>query len=54
MSVYETTTSKAYHAIRAAAMVNTIGRFAASQYAKKHGVSSLYRLARQLAAVSSN
>lgn len=52
MSVYETSTPQAFYAIRAAAMVNTAGRYAASQYAKKHGVSGLYRLARQLAAVS--
>lgn len=42
----------AWHALKAAEMRKTCGRFAASQYAKKHGVSSLYRLACQLAAVS--
>lgn len=42
---------QAWHAIKAAEMRKTCGRFAASQYAKKHGVSSLYRLACQLSAV---
>lgn len=42
----------AWHAIKAAGMRKTCGRYAASQYAAKHGVSSLYRLACQLSAVS--
>jgi len=46
-----TMTKEAWHAIKAAEMRKTCGRFAASQYAKKHGVSSLYRLACQLSAV---
>lgn len=41
----------AWHAIKAAELRKTAGRFAASQYAKKHGVSGLYRLACQLSAV---
>ena len=41
-----------WHAIKAAELRKTCGRYAASQYAKKHGVSALYRLACQLSAVS--
>ena len=43
---------QAWHAIKAASLRKTAGRFAASQYAKKHGVASLYRLACQLSAIS--
>ena len=38
-------------AIKAVALRKTCGRYAASQYARKHGVSSLYRLALQLESV---
>lgn len=51
MSVtYQTETT--YHAIRAVQIRRQCGRFAASQYARKHGVSGLYRLALQLEAVA--
>ena len=43
---------QAFHAIKAAEMRRTIGRYAASQYARKHGVSGLYRLACQLKALA--
>jgi len=42
----------AWHAMRAVSLRPLVGRYAASQYARKHGVSSLYRLALQLAASS--
>ena len=42
----------AYHAIKAVDIFKRCGRFAAHQYAAKHGVVSLYITARQLAAVS--
>ena len=38
-------------ALKAVALRKTCGRFAASQFARKHGVYSLYRIARQLEAV---
>ena len=41
----------AWHALKAVDIRNKCGRYAASQYAKKHGVRSLYRLACQLSAV---
>lgn len=41
----------ARHAIKAQKLRATLGRFVASQYARKHGVSGLYRLACQLAAL---
>ena len=47
---YQTETT--YHAIRAVHIRRQCGRFAASQYARKHGVSGLYRLALQLEAVA--
>lgn len=37
-------------AIYAAKLRRTVGRYAAQAYARKHGVSSLYRLACQLEA----
>lgn len=37
-----------FHAIRTVQIRRQCGRFAASQYARKHGVSGLYRLALQL------
>lgn len=46
-----TLTMQAWHAIKAAQLRKSVGRYAASQYARKHGVSSLYRLALQLSAV---
>jgi hypothetical protein len=45
-------TMQAWHAIKAAHLRKTCGRYAASCYAKKHGVSSLYRLACQLSATN--
>lgn len=42
----------AWHAIKAASMRKTCGRYAASQYAAKHNVSGLYRLACQLSAIN--
>lgn len=42
---------QAWHAMKAVQIRNTCGRFAASRYAEKHGVRSLYRLACQLSAV---
>ena len=42
----------AFHAIKAVDVYKKCGRYAASQYAKKHGVSALSRLARQLSAVN--
>lgn len=42
----------AYHAIKAVDIFKKCGRYAAHQYAAKHGVISLYITARQLAAVS--
>lgn len=42
---------QAAHAIKAVSIYKTCGRYAASQYARKHGVYSLYRIARQLEAV---
>ena len=41
----------AWHAMKAVEIRNTCGRYAASRYAEKHGVRSLYRLALQLSAV---
>lgn len=38
-------------AIQAVSIYKTCGRYAASQYARKHGVYPLYRIARQLEAV---
>ena len=43
---------QAWHALRAAHLRKTAGRYAATKYAAKHGVLPLYRLAVQLAAVS--
>jgi len=43
---------QAFHAIKAVELRRTCGRFAASRYAEKHGVTALYRLARQLSAVN--
>lgn len=40
-------------AIRAVELRRTCGRYAASRYAARHGVSSLYRLALQLSVSSS-
>lgn len=40
-----------YHAIRAATLYRTCGRWAAMLYAKKHNVVGLYRLCRQLEAM---
>lgn len=42
---------QAWHAMKAVQIRNTCGRFAASRYAEKHGVSGLYRLACQLSAI---
>lgn len=42
----------AYHAFKAMQIRKQCGRYAASQYARKHGVSSLYRLAQQLEAAA--
>ena len=44
-------TESTYHAIRAVQIRRQCGRYAASQYARKHGVSGLYRLALQLESV---
>lgn len=44
-------TPAAWHALKAVDIRNRCGRYAASQYAQKHGVRSLYRIACQLAAV---
>lgn len=41
---------QAWHAVKAVQIRNTCGRYAASRYAEKHGVRSLYRLALQLSA----
>ena len=38
-------------ALQALNIYKTCGRYAASQYARKHGVYSIYRIARQLEAV---
>ena len=38
-------------AMQAVSIYKRCGRYAASQYARKHGVYSLYRIARQLEAV---
>ena len=43
--------TQAAHALKAVEIRNTCGRYAASRYAEKHGVRSLYRLACQLSAV---
>lgn len=45
-------TTQATHAIRAAQIYKQCGRYAARRYAEKHGVTRLYYLARQLAAVT--
>jgi len=50
MSV-STLSPAAWHAVKAVEIRNKCGRFAASRYAEKHGVRSLYRLACQLSAV---
>ena len=42
---------QAQMALKAVALRKTCGRYAASQFARKHGVSGLYRLAQQLEAV---
>jgi hypothetical protein len=39
-------------ALKAAGLRTTCGRYAANQYAMKHGVFSLYRLALQLGAAT--
>lgn len=44
--------SKAARAIALAGMVNMIGGFAARRHAMKNGIIREYRIARQLAAVS--
>jgi len=44
-------TTQAQYAIKAVTIRKQCGRYAASQYARKHGVSSLYRLALQLEAI---
>lgn len=44
-------TQQAKLALQAVSIRKTCGRYAASQFARRHGVYSLYRLARQLAAV---
>lgn len=51
MKLY-TLSPAAWHAVKAVQIRNTCGRYAASQYAKKNGVSSLYRLACQLSAIN--
>lgn len=38
-------------ALRAVSIYKACGRYAASQFARKHGVYALYRIARQLEAV---
>jgi len=40
-----------YYAIKAVQIRKQCGRYAASQFARKHGVSTLYRLALQLEAI---
>ena len=45
---------QAWHALKAVEIRNKCGRFAASRYAEKHGIRSLYRLACQLSAVEIN
>lgn len=45
-------TTQAQYALKAVKLRKQCGRYAASQYARKHGVSSLYRLALQLGAVA--
>lgn len=42
---------QAAHAIKAVSIYRTCGRYAASQFARRHGVYPLYRIARQLEAV---
>lgn len=49
MSV-NTMSLQSWYAIKAVEIRNTCGRYAASRYAEKHGVRSLYRLALQLSA----
>lgn len=44
-------TRQAKLALQAVSIYKTCGRYAASQFARKHGVYSLYRIARQLEAV---
>ena len=44
--------TQAKHAIRAAQLYAQCGRYAARRYAEKHGVTRLYYLARQLAAIN--
>ncbi len=46
-------TIQAQLAIKAVSIRRACGRYAASRFAAKHGVSSLYRLALQLSVVSS-
>ena len=43
---------QAQMALKAVALRKTCGRYAASQFARKNGVSGLYRLALQLEAVA--
>jgi len=43
--------NQAFLAIRAVGIRKTCGRYAASQFARRHGVSKLYRLALQLSSI---
>lgn len=45
-------TPAAFHALKAADIRARCGRYAAAAYARKHGVTALYRLALQLRAVA--
>ena len=49
---YSEITPAAFHALKAADIRARCGRYAAAAYARKHGVSGLYRLALQLRAVA--
>jgi len=44
--------NQALLAIRAVGIRKTCGRYAASQFARRHGVSKLYRLALQLSSIN--
>ena len=45
-------TSQAFHALKAVALLPTIGQWAAYRYAVKHSTARLYRIARQLQAAN--
>ena len=45
-------TSHAFHALKAVALLPTIGRWAAMRYATKYSTTRLYRIARQLQAAN--